>query len=485
MTKSHSAVFDNSISKTGPAVEHQCKQVDCNACSNSTSQTNQMEHVQSTSKDEGNIKISNAMFNGIFSRLQHIKHEINQNLADIQTYRNNVRLAIKQQRHNINSMLDKLENELLYKIDTIQHEDEATVQSVSKLHATLTSDLQSLILKYENKQQSEQLLEGKDSLKHDIETLSMRLNDLTMQNTIHRYEFELSKDIENFIKSVQKFGTCATLNSSRMRKAAFSTDIDVKCSSDKTTCDVISVCNLSEYQIVAADIANCALKLIDISSNKVTSVVTMTSRPWGLTTMDDTRVAVTLPSKKAIQLLFVSYSDTLTKDRLISTTGTCTSIAYSRENFIVAYVPGKIEILDINGGVLQSFLSGPDEQRLFVEPYCIALSPNHDMIYVTDVGKHCVVVMALDGSLKITYNVCDDGLRHAWGLVVDKTDTVYVCGASSNDIYQFTADLTKVQVMIDSQYGLKNPQCLAYNNKNNKLFVGMFEKNVVKVYDIQ
>jgi sugar lactone lactonase YvrE len=136
-------------------------------------------------------------------------------------------------------------------------------------------------------------------------------------------------------------------------------------------------------------------------------------------------------------------------------------------------VLGCVKILNMDGKVLSTIKTDSDGGKLFSCCFGIALSKDHNTIYVSDFNKDSVTSLTLDGHIKAIYK--DKDLKQPWGITVDDEDNVYVCSTGNNCIHRLSPECEKLQVFQDV-----NGHSVFHTN--NKLFVG---HKSIRIYDIK
>ena len=115
----------------------------------------------------------------------------------------------------------------------------------------------------------------------------------------------------------------------------------------------------------------------------------------------------------------------------------------------------------------------------------IALSPNntHVYIYISDLYKHTVTCMTLDGKVKGVFE--DESLIYPHGLTVDKAGSIYVVdGSYPFYIYQISGDCSQGQKLQGSKQEI-GPLSITYCHKGDKLYVGHQIQSSIKVFQLK
>jgi DNA-binding beta-propeller fold protein YncE len=136
----------------------------------------------------------------------------------------------------------------------------------------------------------------------------------------------------------------------------------------------------------------------------------------------------------------------------------------------------QIQICNIKGQELKLIEHDSARVAMFKDMTGISLSPDGQTIYVTDVDKNSVTSMTLDGNVNAVYK--DKDLKKPGGITVDKDGYVYVYSTDTRSVHQMTADLSRVQIIIEDVSG----GAITFSSTENKLYLG--EGKCVSVYDL-
>jgi hypothetical protein len=274
------------------------------------------------------------------------------------------------------------------------------------------------------------------------------------------------------LSDTSSYTTSSIVVNTNMKSLTLNTEIQVNTNNDKVSPFVIGVISTHQHFVIVADKENSTIKAIDLRKQTVVSELSLENDPWSLAKINDDKAAIGTVS--GIQILSISKSGLLSKTEGRISTTNCLGIVYSSGNFIVAQgALGCIKILNMDGKVLSTIKTDSDGSQMFSSCYGIALSKDHNTIYVSDLEKESVTSLTLDGHIKAIYKHKD--LKRPWGLTVDDEDNVYVCSTRSNCIHQLSPKCKKLQI-----FQIMNVHSVFHTN--NKLFVG---HNSIRIYDIK
>lgn len=175
---------------------------------------------------------------------------------------------------------------------------------------------------------------------------------------------------------------------------------------------IVGIASMSEY-IVVVDRWNYKLKLI--KNRTVKSVLFFgTFEPWDVTTMSDTKCAVTVP--KASEICIASRQGSKLKlEKRISTSRGYACIQYHRRQDVLIcgccpqFGRPHVAVVAMDGQVLKSFHDDANKEPIFAYPRSIAILGD-DVIVVADNNKNCVIFMRMDGTVIESYK----GHNNTW-----------------------------------------------------------------------
>ncbi|XP_053385752.1 uncharacterized protein LOC123538994 [Mercenaria mercenaria] len=428
-----------------------CKSNEHNNCTNVKYLTTMVEGIEQ-SKELSDL-IEN--MDTLSKQLDETENQINSNIKSLSLQKAKAVSTITKHKEELFSTYKKHQQEILDSFDT-------------KMAATIAR------LKKERQDLVEQLAV-------EVKTLEEKFND---------EETEIMRKVQNVTIADKK-----VLNSLRDRNLRIKTDMEALSFDMKKQRNIgqrfklgqwwSSLCCLSDTTLLVADFdGNCLFVFYNMkTSSKSSAQVELSSCPWGITKVEDNKVAVTFPIEGIVGLITFSETMTVTNTDDIKVGAWCCGIACSNNNLIVSYFKSaQVQILDMSGHVLKTFVNDSKGQRLFSNPRYLAVSPDNTTIYVSDQDRDTVTSMTFDGKVKAIYK--DDQLSQPCQLTVDESGTVYVCGVDSHNVHQLSSDLTKVKILLDKSHGINQPTSAAYCQNNNRLYVGMNRNTNMKVFNL-
>ncbi|XP_045184366.2 uncharacterized protein LOC123542528 [Mercenaria mercenaria] len=412
--------------------------------------------------------------------------KIEANIIDIETAYANVISEVESTRKQIIEELDKFENELKEEVTECRKKNLETMETLKKTYESVAKyivDTEATIGRMrKDEKYNIHFCEVKKAFAKILEYQS-QVYEVSTRLCKQECEFQKSTELNTFLTKESLLGTihvkdtelgpCNTPETLSTQPVGH---INIKSKDDKKTCYATGLAFMSSNQLAIADKANKNVKIVDVSYNKMISEIGLSSSPRDITVIPPDQLAVTLRDEEMIQLL--STAKGLKKTEQIKTVGKCRGIKYDNGKLIVAYdsaVRPKIEILRLNGDVLCTFQFIESGTVLVNEPKCIDLSPDHNQMYVTDLTKMCVLRLSRLGNATGTF-----GRHRFMGVAVSPGGSVYTSSKSSSTVYQLSDDMSKVETVLTTADGIKEPIALVFSKTRNMLYVscGSTDANV-------
>lgn len=260
----------------------------------------------------------------------------------------------------------------------------------------------------------------------------------------------------------------------------------INVASDELICDAMYMSMIGDDKLAIADHNNKAIKIVDLRHQRVVADIKLPYL-WDIVLLDDEeQLAVTLPTKHVIQFLSIS-DDRLSKVRQLKVEGMCVGLAYYHHNLLVTFTGarGKIQIMTLEGNVLVTILATPFGESVFNSPYYIAVDQQNRCIYASDWQKEYnrITRMSLGGEVTGVYK--DRTLNHPSGMVVLVDGSLLVCSQRTNTIPLISSDLINSRPLLQEKDEVKDPNCVALNREQNKLYVGNHHSDYIQVYDLK
>jgi uncharacterized protein YxjI len=296
---------------------------------------------------------------------------------------------------------------------------------------------------------------------------------------IKEYNFQSNDVISNLLKTEKSLGTLThkTLNTEsqsvqiKSRQSTHEGEICVKTSKDESRCHITGMTLLTPDLLIITDFYNKAVKMVDISSQSVSDQLQLDDKPWDITTVTSTELAVTLPDTQTIQFISI-LSNKLIKKHTMKVNGDCYGISCYQDKLVVTYhIPGKLQILEMNGTLLTKI----DEKNIFKEPYYVTC--NKSSIYVSDRIMKSVTRLNWQGDVIGSYS-CTGEPR---GISLSDDGTVFVCDWDRDVIEEISEDCSTGKVVLQDVF---DPFAVYWSEETRKLYFSCYMSDEDGNYDI-
>ncbi|XP_060589417.1 E3 ubiquitin-protein ligase TRIM71-like [Ruditapes philippinarum] len=377
---------------------------------------------------------------------------------------------IKKYRQEINQILDELEKQAEDIAKLAEQDDEkslkAVVTSLDDLTKTLETSSDTLKQLNTSKQADKLFLELKlaEKTKKDVEENMLKLTSHDV-----KYIFNPNKAILTLLKKEKSLGSLTqrykkSLSKSvlkKSRQASHQSTLCVKTPKDKYECLVSAMIFFTPDCLIISDYLNKALKVVDTSTKSVTDQLQLDGKPWDITKITNTELAVTFSLKQTIQFISIS-NNKLRKNRTLKVDGVCHGVGCYLGKLVVSFCdPAKVQIIDMNDTVLSTI----DGETKFKNPQHI-LTNSHS-IYVSDLELRRVVQLSWQGKMNGSYGV----QGNPCGIALSDDGTVFVCDDKRNVIEEISGDCSKGEVLHED---LKSPQAVCWHSETRMLYYSCY-----------
>ncbi|XP_045165461.2 uncharacterized protein LOC123529268 [Mercenaria mercenaria] len=349
-------------------------------------------------------------------------------------------------------------------------------------------EISDLVLRFreESKKREEETLEIEQKLKTKKEVLtettpgseikqyiSMRKTDEEMDNTNAKlqgvfcrasltiaYKPQQSQVLGEAIVEHQK-GNVGTRKLKLLRK--------VSIAGEKASCSIIDMATSPNNQVlIVADVINN--RLVIISDEYDVTFHQFASKPWAVTYISDTEVAVSLPEDK--QVKFITVGDISCKNRKsIEVPGAPYGIRYRKSDCSLVIVNQEsqrftIEYWSLDGNFLRTITS---------HDYALdhmTLTADGKILYSSS-AKHLVCLLEPDGTVLKSFQYVDDNMLGPYGIASDAFGNIYVCGQKR---LRVVSKEGKWEQILAQEDGFA-PQSVLFCDKTKRLFVGQTRTN--------
>ncbi|XP_048255024.1 protein wech-like isoform X5 [Haliotis rufescens] len=182
------------------------------------------------------------------------------------------------------------------------------------------------------------------------------------------------------------------------------------------------------------------------------------SVPYGITTLKDNQVAVTVPDTR--QIVTVQVNPGLVLLSTITTSKQYYGITSLTPSTLAASStsPPCVDILDMTGHVLKSICSGQPMRYILKNSYFLCTTRTGNIL-VCDSGSKCVVCLTPEGDVVFTYSTTGDtALKFPLGITSTSTGDILVTDCHLHRVLHLTESGQFVRNILTSQDGVRSPR---------------------------
>ncbi|KAL4221747.1 hypothetical protein ACF0H5_020002 [Mactra antiquata] len=179
---------------------------------------------------------------------------------------------------------------------------------------------------------------------------------------------------------------------------------------------------------------------------------------------------------------FVSLRGTMATTRQVTMSHLCHGVTAWEDKYYITEHGSKLYFYDMGDHLSATISEDNAGTKLFSGANQLTFNENGKKMYVSNWEGGIVCIDDVGNHL---YSITDPELLNVDGVCVDGRGNIFVVGQKSHNVVQFNEDGKKVGVVIKKADGLHRPCSVSFDPKLNRLFVGMVDTDVVKIYDLE
>ena len=259
---------------------------------------------------------------------------------------------------------------------------------------------------------------------------------------------------------------------------------NVKKDDEKYVCEISDICQFTDDITLIVDEKNKSVKKLGVNYY-ITAYLKLIDAPFGICKVDTKEVAVTLGSKKTVQM--ISVKKKLTPKKYFKVNDTCRGITHCEGLFYICCggsptsdhegfeSQGHIAVYSITGTYLSRYSRG------ISSPTYLCLNHDATKIFITDYNG--VIVLDLDGRLISQINL--DAYTKPSGICCLKEGLLCIPHNQRNEIVSFDETGVFNLVLLQGKEGLVAPRAVCYDFHRARLIVSsMWSDDTIKVYNL-
>ncbi|XP_053402780.1 uncharacterized protein LOC128558037 [Mercenaria mercenaria] len=393
-------------------------------------------------------------------------------------------------RKQVDRYLIDMEQKLLDQCETQKKKSDTMLKAVKRELQPMQLELENLHsqLTSQEKQSGDLFVRAKQ-ISFRLKKIEEELEIVDEKNEPSMFMFEKNSQVLDYFKTKQGFlgGLRPVQIRNRLAmspkrlldlKLTLIAEVSVKSPSDGKKCWISGMVAIAPDTLVCTDYNNHSVKQIDIKSDKTTSELKLTTGPWDITHVSYDQLAVTVTEERKI--CFLSFRSGLSKTRYIVVDGNCYGIVYIKNRLVASYInPPKVEILSLDGKVIQRIDTDSSGKDLFQFPRYVAVHRDGNCIYVSDFKTNSVTKVTTSGTVLDTYE--EANLSYPDGIAVFSDGSVIVCNSGNHNLHLLSSENKKIKTVLNTT---ASPYALCLNRESDSLFLSFEEskRNTILKY---
>ncbi|XP_060605724.1 uncharacterized protein LOC132758185 [Ruditapes philippinarum] len=385
---------------------------------------------------------------------------------------------IRKFRQEINDHLDKLEKSSIDEIESKVKCLEDKIEDVLKQLQANKSRIRSANDKLASTNTSHPEVFVYVKMGEDAANVANKyIEHAKIKNIVEDIEFQPDRTILTQLE--QKKTICIlsekpTMTADNLFQIKGNQSYNVKVKSDKKDCYIRTACCMEDGTIILADLENMKLKRLHSYNYTVTDYCDLPERPYQVCMINNTQVAVTIPSTQEVQ--FISLERKMKTTNKIYTDYKCVCLAYANNNLYISDDSSEVYIYTLSGRKINQF-SG---HKLFSGIGSLAISKDATRIYVAG-NDNGLIVLDNNGQIITSFN--GEQLDWAGCCYLTEAGSVLVSGHFSNNILQFTCDGEFIGEVVKADSG-KDIESVCCNQQMTKICISRYTDDNIEVFDI-
>ncbi|XP_060596066.1 uncharacterized protein LOC132749826 [Ruditapes philippinarum] len=388
---------------------------------------------------------------------------------------------IRKFRQEINDHLDKLEkcslDEIEDKVKSLEDRIEDSLKQLQANKSRVTSANDKLASSITN--QSEVFVYVK--MAEDAANVANKyIEDAKFNSTVEGIDLQPDRTILTQLQQKKTLGILSekiTKTAVTLFQIKGNQSYNVQVKSDKIICNIHSVSCMEDGTIILADYNNNKLKRLHSYNYTVTDDCDLPSEPHQVCMINNTQVAVTVPSKKEVH--FISLERQMKTTNKIKTDFKCYGLAYANKNLYISD-DTSVYMYTLSGRKLKQFSKDQSGHKLFSDICRIAVSQDATRIYVAD---YCNGLIVLDNNGQVITSFNDGQLQGSNCCYLTEAGNVLVSGYLSNNVLQFTYEGELIGEVIKADKRKRGIKSVCCNQQMTKIYIGR-PADEIEVYDI-
>ncbi|WAQ94681.1 hypothetical protein MAR_007152 [Mya arenaria] len=404
--------------------------------------------------------------------------------------------CVRNFRQSVEKAFDKLEKSTVDEINSfcLEHDDKIE-QEIRKLETQRrVVDLQ--MSSYLNKPDTNttNAIDHAVNLYHcrkSLEESSRLCTEVRCSGTTELSQFQISEPLEKYLAGLISLGEFVRTKRNKRQVITIERmhlDLDTQ-----SEIGILSPTALQTGRIVITDSENKEIKIFDESCSVIKTISLFSAleghkgdsdklscEPHAVCRLDDDKIAVSLERDKTIAIIkFTLPAYDVSDVSLVNVDEFCRGIAYNSlfdeiycccgGGTFLGEGLGQLMIFTGSGKYLRTVKTEKGVKKpLFACPRDVAVNSIGSQIFVADTVKG-ILVLDRKGELLRVFTTTE--LEEPYGVCVDFSDNIYVCGHLSNNVIMLDESMDISDVLVQESDGVLSPQAICVLPWNSKIMI--------------
>ncbi|KAH3844737.1 hypothetical protein DPMN_086999 [Dreissena polymorpha] len=426
------------------------------------------------------INISSSI-TGVQLKLETAMNDTQECLKKLQDSYDKACDEIKTLRQKINDILDKLERKTTHDLDTLLHTVKQSLQSDTDTCLKAINSLKKIgdaMNNIEKGPKDLSFIVYQKAFEMDSQAEKV-LNELAV-NRSPSVVFNKHPCIEQILSDLSTLGNieCAEKQTDNDKNIILECKKKylhhIRITSDKETCYIRGICELSGGYILILDYSNNSVKLLDIQF-KVIAHADLIGSPMDMCTISPTEVAVTIEESKTNMIVqFLNVKDRqIYIGRTLDFKHKCHGIAFFKNTLFITSLTALYQYT-MDGQLVKKIY---EDTAGFQTVYKCAVSPDGSRLYIINYSHDNLLTLSTDGT--VLSSLKNPAFHNPRGVHVIETGQLLVCG-DTNNVVQVDGE-GGVVTLATKINGLDRPDSVYYSAHTGRLIVGYNSTSVLVI----
>ncbi|XP_060576864.1 uncharacterized protein LOC132734166 [Ruditapes philippinarum] len=366
-----------------------------------------------------------------------------ENIAISRSCREMALSEIKKQQQKINMQFELQKQELAKEAEEKENNETKKLKEVEDAANNTKNVLDNLkenVHILEETKQSKQLFIALKKNQEKLNSLEQKVADIQKENKVDKYCFIPNKFLTSMLKNVDALGELRVQNEEESEE-------DLKgFYGNYPEYGMTRGYYISDENVIELDTIYNRIRLFAANEQTFVTEKELTSCPWDITAIDESKFALTLPNENKIKIMSVEDKD-ITEGAEISVDARCEGIHFALDKLYVACSkPAQVLILNTTGKIIQCCIKDQAGEQLFQQPAYIYFDTEKQLICVSDRKASCIVSMATDWKVQNVFR------KEDWKMpltIIIKDDKISTSDFEKRNMS--TIDLTSGKIDIDEK----------------------------------